>query len=194
MRLLIMGPPGAGKGTQAGAIADHYRIITISTGQLFRDNIQLGTPLGKRIEKLIADGNLVPDEVTNEMVFDRLSKPDIRKRGGYLLDGYPRTPEQVEALDAELARTRTRLNAVLALTADPNALIERLLKRAEIEGRADDNADSIRNRIEVYFEETYELLDVYRKRDLLVEVDAIGSVDEVRNRITSALDAKVGRR
>ena len=94
-----MGPPGAGKGTQAGAIADHYGIVTISTGQLFRDNIQLGTPLGKRIESLIAAGNLVPDELTNEMVFQRLSSPDVRKRGGFLLDGYPRTLAQVEALE-----------------------------------------------------------------------------------------------
>jgi len=124
-----MGPPGAGKGTQASAIADHYGIVTISTGQLFRDNIQLGTPLGKRIESLIAAGNLVPDELTNEMVFQRLSSPDVRKRGGFLLDGYPRTLDQVEALDGALIRSRRRLKAVIALVADPNQLIARMLKR-----------------------------------------------------------------
>ncbi|MBB1494293.1 adenylate kinase [Propioniciclava sp. MC1595] len=193
MRLLIMGPPGAGKGTQAGAIADHYGIVTISTGQLFRDNIQLGTPLGKRIESLIAAGNLVPDELTNEMVFQRLSSPDVRKRGGFLLDGYPRTLDQVEALDGALIRSRRRLKAVIALVADPNQLIARMLKRAEIEGRADDNEESIRHRIEVYHAQTAPLLDVYHDRGLLVEVDAEGTVDEVRERITGSLDAKLGQ-
>ena len=192
MRLLIMGPPGAGKGTQASSIADHYGIVTISTGQLFRDNIQLGTPLGKQIEALIAAGNLVPDEVTNQMVFQRLASPDVRKRGGFLLDGYPRTLEQVEALDGELVRSRRKLQAVIALVADPAQLVERLLKRAEIEGRADDNADSIRHRIDVYHAETAPLLEVYRDRGLLVEVDAMGAVEDVRTRITDALDAKLG--
>lgn len=194
MRLLITGPPGAGKGTQAGAIAEHYNIVNISTGQLFRDNIELGTSLGKRIESVIAGGNLVPDELTNEVVFARLNRPDVRKRGGYLLDGYPRTLEQAYALDGELARTRHRLRGVIALTADPNALVERMLKRAEIEGRADDNAESIAQRIEVYRSETADLVELYRERDLLVEVDAVGSVEEVRERITSALDAKLGGR
>ena len=192
MRLLIMGPPGAGKGTQASSIADHYGIVTISTGQLFRDNIQLGTPLGKQIEALIAAGNLVPDEVTNQMVFQRLASPDVKKRGGFLLDGYPRTLEQVEALDGELVRSRRKLQAVIALVADPSQLVERLLKRAEIEGRADDNADSIRHRIDVYHAETAPLLEVYRDRGLLVEVDAMGAVEDVRTRITNALDAKLG--
>lgn len=193
MRLLIMGPPGAGKGTQSSVIASHYNIVTISTGQLFRDNIQLGTPLGRQIESLIAAGNLVPDELTNELIFARLARPDIRKRGGYLLDGYPRTLEQVEALDAELARTRTELDAVVALTAEPTALISRMLHRAQVEGRADDNEETIGKRISVYHEQTSGLLDLYRERDLLVEVDAVGAVDEVTRRLIGALDAKVGR-
>lgn len=192
MRLLITGPPGAGKGTQAGAIAQHYGIVPVSTGELFRDNIQLGTPLGRQIKDLIAAGNLVPDSLTNEMVFQRLASPDVRKQGGYLLDGYPRTLEQVKALDAELVRSRRRLNAVLALVADPQQLVERLLDRALKEGRADDNAESIRQRIDVYHAETAPLVEVYRERDLLVEVDALGTVEEVRGRITAALDAKVG--
>lgn len=193
MRLLIMGPPGAGKGTQSSVIASHYNIVTISTGQLFRDNIQLGTPLGRQIESLIAAGNLVPDELTNELIFARLARPDIRKRGGYLLDGYPRTLEQVEALDAELARTRTELDAVVALTAEPTALISRMLHRAQVEGRADDNEETIGKRISVYHEQTSGLLDLYRERGLLVEVDAEGAVDEVTRRLIGALDAKVGR-
>lgn len=187
-----MGPPGAGKGTQAGSIAEHYGIVTISTGQLFRDNIQLGTPLGKRVEELIAGGNLVPDEVTNQMIFQRLSSPDVRKQGGYLLDGYPRTLDQVEALDGELRRSRRRIDAVLALKAEPTELVSRMLKRAQIEGRADDNAASIRHRIDVYHAETAPLLDVYRERGLLVEVDALGEVDEVRRRLIAALDHKLG--
>lgn len=189
-----MGPPGAGKGTQAGAIAEHYRIVTIATGQLFRDNVQLGTALGKRIDGLIAGGNLVPDEITNEMVFQRLSSPDVRKRRGFLLDGYPRTLEQVHALDGELVRSRQRLDAVLALVAEPTLLVERMLKRATIEGRSDDNADSIRQRIDVYHARTAPVLNTYRERGLTVEVDAVGPVEQVRRRITDALDARLGAR
>ena len=154
MNLLIMGPPGAGKGTQAGGIAEHYSIPTISTGQLFRDNIALGTALGKKIEALIAAGNLVSDEVTNEMVFDRLSKPDVRKSRGFLLDGYPRTLEQAEAFDGHLRAARMRLDGVVALTAEPNSLVSRMLKRAEIEGRADDTEEVIRERMAIYHRET----------------------------------------
>ena len=194
MNLLIMGPPGAGKGTQSGGIAEHYNIPTISTGQLFRDNIALGTALGRKIEALIAAGNLVPDEVTNEMVFERLSKPDVRKRRGFLLDGYPRTLEQASAFDDHLRVARMRLDGVVALQADPNSLVDRMLKRAEIEGRADDNEETIRTRIEVYNEETAPLLDLYGSRGLLIEVDADGTVEEVTERIREALDERLGRR
>ena len=183
MNLLIMGPPGAGKGPQAGGIAEHYKVPAISTGQLFRDNIALGTALGRTIEGLIAAGNLVPDEVTNAMVFDRLAKPDVRKHRGFLLDGYPRTLEQAAALDAELQRLRMRLDGVIALTADPASLVSRMLKRAEIEGRADDNEETIRTRIEVYGAETAPLLTLYGERGLLIDVDADGTVDEVAQRI-----------
>ena len=193
MNLLIMGPPGAGKGTQAGGIAEHYSIPTISTGQLFRDNIALGTALGKKIEALIAAGNLVSDEVTNEMVFDRLSKPDVRKSRGFLLDGYPRTLEQAEAFDGHLRAARMRLDGVVALTAEPNSLVSRMLKRAEIEGRADDNEETIRKRIEVYTEETAPLLALYGGRWLLIEVDADGTVEDVADRIRWALDERLGR-
>ncbi len=194
MNLLIMGPPGAGKGTQAGGIAEHYKVPAISTGQLFRDNIALGTALGRTIEGLIAAGNLVPDEVTNAMVFDRLAKPDVRKHRGFLLDGYPRTLEQAAALDAELQRLRMRLDGVIALTADPASLVSRMLKRAEIEGRADDNEETIRTRIEVYGAETAPLLTLYGERGLLIDVDADGPVDEVAQRIRSALSERLDRR
>ena len=194
MNLLIMGPPGAGKGTQAGGIAEHYKVPAISTGQLFRDNIALGTALGRTIEGLIAAGTLVPDEVTNAMVFDRLAKPDVRKHRGFLLDGYPRTLEQAAALDAELQRLRMRLDGVIALTADPASLVSRMLKRAEIEGRADDNEETIRTRIEVYGAETAPLLTLYGERGLLIDVDADGTVDEVAQRIRSALSERLDRR
>ena len=193
MNLLIMGPPGAGKGTQAGGIAEHYSIPTISTGQLFRDNIALGTALGKKIEALIAGGNLVSDEVTNEMVFDRLSKPDVRKSRGFLLDGYPRTLEQAEAFDGHLRAARMRLDGVVALTAEPNSLVSRMLKRAEIEGRADDNEDTIRRRMEVYAGQTAPLLFHYESKGLLVEVDGTGSVEEVRQRMFGLVDAHTAR-
>lgn len=193
MNLLIMGPPGAGKGTQAGGIAEHFNIPTISTGQLFRDNIALGTALGKKIEALIAAGNLVSDDVTNEMVFDRLSKPDVRRRRGFLLDGYPRTLEQAAAFDEHLRSARMRLDGVVALTADPNSLVVRMLKRAQIEGRADDNEETIRKRIEVYTAETAPLLKLYGERGILIEVDADGSVEDVADRIRWALTERLGR-
>lgn len=191
MRLAIMGPPGAGKGTQASGIAEHYNIVSISTGQLFRDNIALGTPLGKRIEALIAGGDLVPDEVTNEMVFKRLEGPDVVKKGGYLLDGFPRTPEQADALDAQLEARGVQLDGVIALEANPEALVGRMLKRAQLEGRADDTEEVIRHRIDVYRAETELLIARYRAQGILIEVDAEGTVEEVRRRLTTGLDARL---
>ena len=187
MNLLIMGPPGAGKGTQAGGIAEHYKVPAISTGQLFRDNIALGTALGRTIEGLIAAGNLVPDEVTNAMVFDRLAKPDVRKHRGFLLDGYPRTLEQAAALDAELQRLRMRLDGVIALTADPASLVSRMLKRAEIEGRSDDTPEAIAKRLDVYAKETAPLLATYEERGLLKTFNGVGSVEEIQATIVAEL-------
>lgn len=188
MRLLIMGPPGAGKGTQANAIAQRHAIPAISSGDIFRDNIKRHTPLGERVVEIIARGDFVPDVLTTSLVFQRITEPDCWR--GWLLDGYPRTAGQVEALDIVLAETATKLDAVIVLTADEAALVERMLKRAEIEGRADDNADSIRHRIEVYHQQTADVIALYRERGLVVEVDAVGPVDEVRDRIAAALDAR----
>lgn len=186
MRLLITGPPGAGKGTQASGIAERYGIPTISSGDLFRDNISRHTPVGERVEQIIERGDFVPDVLTTSLVFQRITEPDCWR--GWVLDGYPRTLGQVEALDIALAETGTHLDAVVALTADPEALVERLLKRAELEGRSDDNADSIRHRIEVYHAETDEVIALYRERGVVLEVDAVGTVEEVRDRINAALD------
>ncbi|MFT3875582.1 MAG: adenylate kinase [Propioniciclava sp.] len=187
MRMLITGPPGAGKGTQADGIAQRYGVPAISSGDLFRDNIKRHTPLGERIVEIIGRGDFVPDVITTSLIFQRISEPDCWR--GWLLDGYPRTLGQVEALDIVLNETGTKLDAVIALTADPDELVERMLLRAQQQGRADDNADSIRHRIKVYHAETADVIKHYRALGVLVEVDAIGTVDEVRDRIVAALEA-----
>jgi adenylate kinase len=186
MRLLIMGPPGAGKGTQAKFIADHFAIPAISTGDIFRANVSQGTPLGVEAKRYMDAGEYVPDEVTNRMVRDRIDEPDAEP--GFLLDGYPRTLAQVEELDGMIAYTGHRLDAVVVLTVDQDAIVRRLLHRAETEGRADDTEAVIRRRQEVYRDQTAPLIDVYRGRGLLIEVDGLGEVSEVTQRIFAALD------
>jgi adenylate kinase len=190
MRLLIMGPPGAGKGTQAKRIAEHYGIPAISTGDIFRAMKTADTPLARQVRDIMDAGGYVSDEITNQIVAERLAQPDCD--GGFLLDGYPRTLAQVETLDAALAERGTPLDAVLSLQADENEVVARLLKRAETEGRADDNEETIRVRQHVYAEQTAPLLDVYRGHGLLVEVDGLGKVDEVSERLFAALDDKLG--
>lgn len=186
MRLLIMGPPGAGKGTQAKGIAEHYSIPAISTGDMFRANVTEGTPLGLEVKRIMEAGGYVGDDVTNAIVSDRLAHADAE--AGFLLDGYPRTVPQVGALDALLAEQNFELDHVLSLTVDVDQLVERLLKRAETEGRADDNEEAVRTRMDIYQQETAPLLALYRERGLLVSVDGLGSVDEVAQRIFAALD------
>lgn len=188
-RLLIVGPPGAGKGTQASRIAERYDIPWISTGDIFRANIKAGTDLGKRVSQLIEAGQLVPDELTNEIVADRLKQEDAAN--GFLLDGYPRTVDQVHALDRALEADARALNAVVLLEVDTDEVVTRLLGRAEVEGRADDNEEVIRHRQNVYQEQTTPLVDLYTTRDLLVTVDGLGDVEEVTARIFTALDAKL---
>ena len=182
-----MGPPGAGKGTQATFIADHFGIPAISTGDIFRRNVADGSELGVEAKRFMDAGEYVPDEVTNKMVRNRIDEPDAAK--GFLLDGYPRTLAQVEELDSMIAATGHQLDAVLCLTVDEDAVVGRLLKRAEIEGRADDTEDVIRRRLEIYREETAPLIKVYDGRGLVVSVDGMGEIDEVQQRIFAALDA-----
>ncbi len=186
MRLIIMGPPGAGKGTQARYIAEHFSIPAISTGDIFRANVTEGTPLGVEAKKYMDAGEYVPDEVTNLMVRNRIDEPDAEP--GFLLDGYPRTVAQVEELDGMIAFTGHRLDAVVVLTVDQDEVVQRLLQRAQTEGRADDTEDVIRRRQEIYTEQTAPLIDVYRDRGLLVEVDGMGEVDDVTKRIFATLD------
>ncbi len=186
MRLIILGPPGAGKGTQAAKIAESFGIPAISTGDIFRANIKNETPLGKQVKEVLASGGYVTDEITNAIVRDRLFEDDAER--GFLLDGYPRTAAQVDALDAILAEHGHTLEAVLELTVDEDAVVARLLKRAEIEGRDDDTEEVIRERQAIYRRETAPLTEVYSGRGLLVQVDGMGSVDEVFGRISAALE------
>jgi adenylate kinase len=186
MRLIMMGPPGAGKGTQAKYIADHFGIPAISTCDIFRANVSKGTPLGIEAAKYMDAGDYVPDEVTNLMVRDRIDEEDANP--GFLLDGYPRTLAQVEELDGMIKHTGHALDAVVVLTVDPDEIVQRLLQRAQVEGRADDTEDVIRRRQELYTEQTEPLIDVYRNRGILIEVDGMGEVDDVTSRIFDALD------
>ncbi len=188
-RLLIVGPPGAGKGTQASKIAERYSVPAISTGDIFRANIQGGTELGQRVQEIIKAGELVPDSLTNEIVRDRLHQADAA--GGFLLDGYPRNVEQVHALDGMLEGDS--LDAVVLLEADTDEVVARLLKRAEIEGREDDTEEVIRHRQNIYAAQTAPLIDLFTERGILVSVDGLGAIDEVADRIASALDAKLSK-
>lgn len=184
VRLLIVGPPGAGKGTQAARIAERFGIPTISTGDIFRANIANETELGKRVKQIVDAGDYVPDSLTNELVTDRLSAADATT--GFLLDGYPRTPDQVRYLAELLDSHGHKLDAVLRLVADQEEIVRRLQKRAIEQGRADDSEEAIRHRQEVYQRETAPVLEMFREQGLLIEVDGLGSVDEVSDRIWSA--------
>ena len=187
MRLIFMGPPGAGKGTQAKQVATRYDIPAISTGEIFRANVGAGTPLGLKAKEYMDRGDYVPSEIANQMVRDRIGEPDAEK--GFLLDGYPRTLDQVHELDDMIKATGHQLDVALVITADRDELVARLLQRAQTEGRADDTEEVIRRRQEVYAEQTEPLISLYRERDLLIEVDGMGDIDEVTDRIMAALEA-----
>ncbi|MCY7399805.1 MAG: adenylate kinase [Nocardioides sp.] len=186
MRLILMGPPGAGKGTQAKVVAEHFGVPAISTGDIFRANVDQGTSLGLEAQRFMDAGDYVPDEITNKMVRNRIDEPDAEP--GFLLDGYPRTVAQVEELDGMIRFSGHALDAAVVLTVDPEELVARLMQRAQLEGRADDTEDVVRRRQTIYAEQTEPLIGVYRSRGLLLEVDGIGEVDEVTTRIFDALD------
>ena len=185
----MMGPPGAGKGTQAAVISAMLGVPHISTGDIFRANVSEGTPLGVEAKRYMDAGEYVPDGVTNAMVRDRLSHDDCRP--GFLLDGYPRTVEQVGELNAMLGSAQQKLDAVLELTVDMDEVVSRLVKRASEQGRSDDTEDVIRRRLEVYFEQTAPLIDLYRSQNLLVQVDGLGVIEDVTGRIVVALSLEV---
>jgi adenylate kinase len=188
MRLVLLGPPGAGKGTQAVRLAARYGIPAISTGDIFRANVKEGTELGLRAQEYMNAGQLVPDEVTNAMVRDRLAQADAVD--GFLLDGFPRNSQQAVELESMLAEQGSSLDAAVEITADTDVVTERLLKRAEIEGRADDTEPVIRERLAVYARATAPLTAFYEGQGLLVPVDGIGDIDEVTERLVAALEAR----
>ena len=187
-RLLLIGAPGAGKGTQAVKLAEAFGIPAISTGDIFRHNVKNQTELGKLAKSFMDKGEYVPDSVTNDLVRDRLTHDDAKP--GFLLDGYPRTADQVVELDGMLSAAGTALDAVVLLTADTDEVVRRLLNRAIEQGRADDTEDVIRRRLEVYEEQTAPLIDTYSARDLVVTVDGLGAVEEVTGRILNALASR----
>jgi adenylate kinase len=187
-RFLLIGPPGAGKGTQATLLAQAYSIPAISTGDIFRFNVKNETELGKLAKSFMERGEYVPDSVTNDLVRDRLNMDDAA--AGFLLDGYPRTADQVSELDSILDEHHTSLDAVILLTADTDEIVRRLLNRAIEQGRADDTEDVIRRRLEVYEAETAPLTSVYASRGLVIMVDGLGAIDEVTDRIVEALNAR----
>lgn len=188
-RMVLLGPPGAGKGTQAARIGERLGIPAISTGDIFRAHVAGSTELGRRARAYMDKGEYVPDSVTNAMVADRLTEDDAAS--GFLLDGYPRTAAQVDALDDMLSERGEALDVVVEITADADAVVERLLGRAAEQGRADDTEPVIRRRLEVYAEATAPLAAIYEGRGLLLRVDGMGGVDEVTDRIMAALAARL---
>ena len=188
-RMVIMGPQGAGKGTQAARISERLGVPAISTGDIFRGNIARGTELGRAVQAFTARGELVPDTVTNSMVRERLGQPDAEV--GFILDGYPRNAAQVAELDIILADLGIGLDAVIQLTAERGELMSRMRRRAELEGRQDDTEEVIARRLDIYEAETAPLAEAYAARGLLVGVDGIGEVDEVAARVMQALGGRV---
>jgi len=184
-RFLLIGPPGAGKGTQATLLAQAYGIPAISTGDIFRANVKAETELGVLAKGFMDRGEYVPDSLTNDLVRDRLSHEDAQL--GFLLDGYPRTRDQVLELDDILGSAGKALDAVILLKADPDELVRRLLNRAQEQGRADDTEEVIRHRQSVYLEQTAPLIEIYSARGIVIEIDGLGQVGEVTDRILNSL-------
>jgi adenylate kinase len=184
-RLVLLGPPGSGKGTQGALLASALSVPTISTGALFRDQIARGTALGVEAQTYIAQGHLVPDRVVNSMVRDRLSQVDAAR--GFILDGYPRNVAQVGVLDEMVAERGWAVDCAIDLELPEDLIVERLLRRAELESRADDTEPVIRERLAVYHRETEPIAQVYRERGALRAVDAVGGVEAVAARIRQAL-------
>jgi adenylate kinase len=180
MRLLFVGPPGAGKGTQASRVADRLGIPHISTGDMFRHHVSQGTDLGLRVASIMKAGDYVPDEITVQMLRERIAEPDAE--AGFILDGFPRTDGQVSALDGLIGPDG--LDTVVVFDVDEDALVERLMAR----GRIDDTEDTIRNRFKVYQRQTAPLLDIYRSRRIVVSINGMGDVGEVTERILSVLE------
>lgn len=190
VRMVLMGPPGAGKGTQAVRLASRFDVPTISTGDIFRANIKDGTVMGKQVVECIDKGLLVPDELTNAVVADRLAQPDAGI--GFVLDGYPRNPDQVVALDELLAAQDAELDVVIEMAVDTAEVTQRMLRRAQVEGRSDDTAQTIAERLAVYAAQTEPLAEIYVNRGILAQVDGLADIDEVTERLVAAVEPFVG--
>jgi len=188
MLIVFIGPPGAGKGTQSKRLLAYLQIPHLSTGDLLREAISHDTPLGRLASQYMESGRLVPDPLVLEMVGDCLNRPQYSK--GCMFDGFPRTLQQAKSLDDSLTQRGTPLTLALEMRADENELIGRMLKRAAAEKRADDNPETIAQRMDVYKKQTAPLLDYYQKRGILTTIDALGSPDEVFERIKKVVDAK----
>jgi adenylate kinase len=184
-RLLLLGPPGAGKGTQSERLVKALVIPQVSTGDMLRAAVKSGSQIGRDAQGYMERGELVPDAVVIDVAEERLRQPDARS--GFILDGFPRTKAQAEALDEMLVKLGVTLERCVALGVEEDELVKRLLKRAQIEGRADDNEETIRNRMRVYREQTQPLIEYYRARGVLREVDGLGTVEAVAERIQGAL-------
>lgn len=184
-RFLIVGPQGSGKGTQGVLVAEAFGVPSVSTGDVFRANISGGTELGEKVKSIVEAGDLVPDELTTELVRDRLSQPDAA--GGFLLDGYPRNQGQLDALDEFLRSRGESVDAVIELIVPRDESVRRLHQRAVEQGRNDDTEEIIANRLAIYERETAPILGVYRDRGIVADIDGVGSLDEVTGRIFAAL-------
>jgi len=187
-RLLIVGPQGSGKGTQGVRIAEAYGIPVVSTGDIFRANIKGGTPLGQKVTAILDRGDLVPDELTGEIVRDRLSQDDAAN--GFLLDGYPRNAAQVGHLEEFLTARGETLDAVILLDVPRDESIARLTLRAQEQGRSDDTEEAIAHRLDIYERETAPILDAFGSRGIVDRIDGVGSLDEITDRIMAALKAR----
>jgi adenylate kinase len=190
VNLLVLGPQGSGKGTQAARIAAERRIPHVSTGEMFRSAIEAGSEVGRRVEPILASGQLVPDDLTVAMIRERLSAPDAAH--GFVLDGFPRNLAQAEALEAMLAEIGRRLDAVLFFDLADDVATERLLRRARDESRADDNPDAVARRLAIYHEQTEPVVELYRATGKLVPLHAARSIGEVAAEISEALDLLEG--
>lgn len=185
MRLVLLGAPGSGKGTQAAKLREHLQVPHISTGDLLRAEVAAGSPLGLQAKEVMARGDLVSDEILLGMLKDRFSREDTR--AGFILDGYPRNLAQAAALDELLASLGQKFDAAVQLTVDNEQIVERLAGRAQAEGRADDNPESVRKRLQVYDQQTAPVIEFYRQHGQLTVVDGVGSLDAVFTRIIEAI-------
>jgi adenylate kinase len=183
MNIILFGPPGAGKGTQAEKLVSHFNIPHLSTGNIFRANIEKQTPLGKKVKSILDGGNLVPDETVVALVADELQKDDYKK--GVVLDGFPRTVTQAQELDQFFSENSSEVDALITLSVPEDELIHRILNRGQ--GRPDDTPDKIRTRLQVYRNETKPVLNHYEKQGLVKEIDGVGSIGEIFNRILEAI-------